>query len=110
MAAVYDRLAMLRMTVALMLVGGCGNNRYYCTAIVSGTGTASDGAYSCQVPPNAVYLPSTQQGSIQGYAVSPAGHLFTFDVTMNGPPAAMTYMDPLSAGSAYTAQIFVSSM
>ena len=99
------------MLIALMLLAACGPSvPYRCTVVVSGTGTASDGTYTCQVPPSAVYTPSRGTGSIQAFASTPSGHLFTLNVTMNAVPAAGTYADgSLPPNGAYTSIISDSS-
>jgi hypothetical protein len=99
------RLPMARMMVALVLLAACGSKvPYQCTVVVSGTGTASDGTYTCDVPPSALYTPSTQRGSIQAFASTAEGELFTLNVTMNGTPSAGTYADAsLPPGGVYTA-------
>jgi hypothetical protein len=99
---------MLRATVAaLLLLAACGSTEpYHCAATVSGTGTAADGVYSCSVPARGVYTPATRAGLIQGNAFSTNGHEFSFNISMDGQPAAMTYNDvTLPAGGAYDVEI-----
>jgi hypothetical protein len=90
---------MLKITAALILLAACNKPAGRCSAVVSGTGTSADGAYTCQVPPNGYYSETTMTGGFQGFALSDKGLVLAFSVTTMGRPALATYTETSSSGT-----------